>query len=270
MVVTPIDIDAIRKRVAEGAAGALQTEGVSDVTVGAALELACAGANWRSVDDKVGLKLLEDLAARVPLLRAAIDAFSGRETQLSDALLRPLDRGLVVDSASDYFMRFQQALRYHGFANRLDYGIVEAFKEMADNVIQHSGPSVDEPARAIVGYRVRHESMTFGVADLGRGVLASLKTNPRWTLLTNAREALVAAVCRRATRRAEVTEGSGFSNLHRALADTFGHLRFRSGGASLSLDGRASPRHAASKDTVEAKGFQLSVTCCLSNLPHLL
>ncbi len=267
---TPIDVDAIRKRVAEGATSGLQTSTVSDVTVGAALELACAARTWRSEDEKAGLRLLEDLAARLPLLRAAADALSGQETQLADAVLRPLDRGLVVDSASEFFMRFQQALRGHGFANRLDYGIVEAFKEMADNVIQHSGSSVEEPAPAIVGYRVRPESMTFAVADVGRGVLASLRTNPRWTLLENAREALVAAVCKSATRRTGVTEGNGFSNLHRALADVFGHLRFRSGGASLSLDGRTSPRQAASKAAVEAQGFQLSVTCSLRNIPSLL
>jgi hypothetical protein len=112
-------------------------------------------------------------------------------------------------------------------------------------------------------YSVGRRTMTFAVADLGRGVLASLRTNPAWAALTSSREALVRAIRDRASRRTSVPKGGGFDQVHRALADLNGVLRFRSGDAALILDGRGRDRQITASDSPAMAGFQISVTCAI-------
>jgi hypothetical protein len=55
-------------------------------------------------------------------------------------------------------------------------GIAGALGEMVDNVVQHAG--LGAAPRGIIGYEVSEAALSFAVADLGRGVLSSLRDNP--------------------------------------------------------------------------------------------
>ncbi len=49
--------------------------------------------------------------------------------------------------------RFDAALRQSGFG-KSSKAFVGAFKEMADNIVQHSGRAAQQPAQGIIGYYV--------------------------------------------------------------------------------------------------------------------
>lgn len=137
-------------------------------------------------------------------------------------------------------------------------------QEMADNVVQHSGPDEEHPGAGLVGYHVEESWMTYAVADVGQGVLSSLETNPKWSVLSHSRDALRAAIYQRASRRIESPGGDGFSQVQKSLADLNGALRFRSGDACLTLVGRRCVRQATLSSNPYLAGFQLAVTCCLA------
>lgn len=138
--------------------------------------------------------------------------------------------------------------------------ITAAYAEMVDNVLCHAAPhGVARPA-AIVGFTVSSTEFEFAVADLGRGVLASLHDKDANRSLTTHGAALRAAIQEGATRRPYST-GHGFKDLHVALADLEGVLRFRSGDAALSLDGQGQPRRAVLGSSPALGGLQLGVRC---------
>lgn len=128
---------------------------------------------------------------------------------------------------------------------------------MADNVVQHSNLGLQPDA--VIGYMVTADAFEFAVADLGRGVLASLRENPLHASLASDAEALRAACTRGASRRT-TGAGTGFADLLRALADLEAWLSFRSGTARLVIDGRGTAeRREVVSNSVTLAGFQLSV-----------
>jgi len=136
-------------------------------------------------------------------------------------------------------------------------GLVAALHEMVDNVLEHAGLG-DEP-RGLVAYAVTEADLCFAVADLGRGVVASLRENPANHGITTDADALRAAITSGASRRSGAA-GTGFSDLIRALADLEGQLSFRSGASRLMLDGRGNASRVATlSNSPPMPGFQLSV-----------
>jgi len=160
--------------------------------------------------------------------------------------------------------RFVASLRASNFADTLSKALCGAFHEMSDNALRHSGPSVQQPAFGAVGYCVSQGLMTFCIGDVGRGIMASLKTNPANFSLRTDQEALRAAVIHQATSQAQNQIGDGFQTVHRSLADQNGRLRFRSGNSVLLLDGRGHDRMMISRDAMlQVAGFQVAVHCVL-------
>lgn len=78
-------------------------------------------------------------------------------------------------------------------------GLSAALHEMVDNVIDHAGLG-DAPV-GVVAYEVTNDRLGFAVADVGRGVLASLWENGAHGSLASDSEALLAAVNKGASRR---------------------------------------------------------------------
>jgi hypothetical protein len=129
---------------------------------------------------------------------------------------------------------------------------------MADNVVEHS--ILGDAPRGIVAYEVAPEFFGFAVADVGQGVLASLRSNPAHLDIGTDADALLAAVTGGASRRVGEPSGRGFADLLRALADLNAVVSCRSGAARLTLDGRgAGNRKASPRNSPRMKGFQLSV-----------
>lgn len=262
--------DDLRAAAEDGPLPADAADGVSAIPLASAVELVCAWEGWERVGRADTIALLKTWARRFPIVaRARAALVSGCADAVGDwdappTEIRPVPTRVGIGETEflTFEQRFKRSMeRNGGFAPRLATALTRAFHEMVDNVIQHSGPSDAAPARGVIGYSVVQGAMTFAVADLGRGVLASLRTNPAWAMLTTSREALVRAIRDRASRRTSIPKGGGFDQVHRALADRNGVLRFRSGDAALVLDGRGQDRQVTASDSPSLAGFQLSVTC---------
>jgi len=248
---------------------------VKGFTLGAALELACARKRFQKEQDTEALAILMGWSQRQPVLEEAASALRHRGIRpVSNEVIHGQPPPLEICSApleeqmKDYQWRmfqdrFSRSLKANGFGPSLAKALSKAMEEMTDNVIQHSGVDKYHQANGVIGFHTASRCMTFAVADVGRGVLESLKTNPKWQMLHNSADALAASVHQSATSRLEETRGEGFRVVLNALADLNGHLRFRSGSGSFILDGRGEHREAIKGYVPEMGGFQLSVTCSL-------
>ncbi len=245
-MLTHFDIDQLRGLAARGQAPPSSFQ-FSGIELGAALELAAAATLDR---DPTIRSLVDAWSRRDERLDGAQRAFAGISTNAEPWSAPTLEFG-ALRNAGDliamqgrFFDRFTRSLKTHGF-DHLAAGIAKSLFDMADNVIQHSGNDTAHAAVGAVGYEVGDRCCVFAIADVGRGVLASLVTNPSWSKLTSAADALDAAVRQGASRRVGQGPGQGFSELHRALADLSGTLRFATGEAILKLEGDDPHRRVA-------------------------
>ncbi len=104
-----------------------------------------------------------------------------------------------------------------------------ALGELPDNVFEHSG----RPESGVVAYAA-HNGALFVVADAGRGVLASLRDNPEFSLLADSEAALRVAASDGASRHARNTgHGYGIGQVFRALAHDAAELRLWGDAPSL-------------------------------------
>lgn len=265
MILKQLDVDRLRELVANRQAiPAIVFDGCDLPT---ALELACtraewcgceqtqaatgAIARWARTDDRLSaaVRALDGVRADVERWSAPVEEFAPLGTRES-----------LDDQAAGFFDRFTRSLERHGRFAHLSRGIAKAMFDMADNAIQHSGVDEYHPSPGAMGYQVAEGSATFAVVDVGRGVLESLRTNPTWVQLATSRDALEAAIMRAASRRPDQGAGGGFSDLHKALADLSGKLRFASGDSVLKLEGERASRVVAWGGRPQFAGLQLSIS----------
>lgn len=236
---------------------------VRELSLGATFELACMAA----LDPQGSVHSLVSRFAQSEEAFASLTKAQNRSVGLFDAPSVEIAAvPVAIDSSSQFHQRFTRSLQKSGFARPLDAVLAKALAEMADNVLQHSGERT--PAAGIWGYHVEREWMTFAVADLGRGILASLGSNPRYAHLRRSSEALEQAVRCGASRRVDGMAGMGFSALQRNLASYGGQLRFRSGDAALSLGGESGGYRSTPSSSANLRGFQLVVTVDLRKRPQ--
>lgn len=269
------EIDAVRRIVASNNLFGLQHQNLEGITLAATLELACCFWTWQRNHSEEASELVRSWSQQNQSLEQAINALIYRHWPTTNVLASPLFEICPVPFAADissdrwtmYEDRFARSLERHGdFGRKLSLALSKALHEMVDNVIQHSSATVNHPALGVVGYHISRRVMTFAVADVGRGVLNSLRTNPRWSSLLDSSQALQLAVSASATRRVgDDHEDGGFERVLEALADLNGLLRFRSGNGLLTIDGRGQARQATSSYSQPMDGLQLSVTCRLDD-----
>lgn len=147
-----------------------------------------------------------------------------------------------------------------GLTKGLVSGLMGALGELQDNVFEHSG----RPESGVVAYAASDGAFEFVVADAGRGVLASLRENPEFSLLADSGAALRVAASDGASRHARSTgHGYGIGQLFRALAHDAAELRFRSGDYALRLWGDA-PSLTGQVELAQKAwldGFTITVRC---------
>jgi hypothetical protein len=158
--------------------------------------------------------------------------------------------------------RFCKAAKEAGFGGMAD-ALTGALFEMADNVVQHSGAGSTD-ARGLIGYYVCDGHVAFAVGDSGRGVLASLKENPAWAMLSDSKASLLAIVQKSASRRIGLGEGEGFKQMFRSLVDLNGLVEMHSYDGCIKLMQTPTGREAVSQFIGTWPGFQLSVNCSLT------
>ena len=129
---------------------------------------------------------------------------------------------------------------------------------MADNAVIHA--QTDTPA--LVGYRVMEGFAQFCVADVGIGVLNSLRACPDFSSLRFDHEAIKEALRDGVSRFGRNRGGMGFREIFRSLAAQWGLLRFRSGEGCITMDGTDLNADHCSEDFVpRLPGFQVTVSC---------
>jgi hypothetical protein len=161
-----------------------------------------------------------------------------------------------------FLERFCRSLKQQGFPKSFANALSKVMDEMADNVVQHSGVFVDGFS-GIAGYHIENKRAAFAVADIGRGILATLKDSPSWRHLSTAREALRAIVMRGASSRIEQGAGEGFRQLFGSLVDRNSIIRLRTDDSVLMIGDGLNEREGGELASPCLAGLQLSVICAL-------
>jgi anti-sigma regulatory factor (Ser/Thr protein kinase) len=162
--------------------------------------------------------------------------------------------------------RFCKAAKQAGFGNKAK-AFAGALYEIADNVAQHSGDDSSCPAPGVIGYFICDGHVAFAVADLGRGILNSLRENPAWQQLPDSKAALMAVVTDHASRRPNGGDGEGFKEVFRSLANINGLIELLSSEGRVRIVSTPDGRQATPQFTGSLPGFQLSVNCSLNSVP---
>lgn len=264
-----VDVDALddaRDAWRAGETEVVLSTAVNRISLGSALEAAC----WGAGNDPQVKALLRNWAQTSAALRDAVLCLDGGQPPRPDdhsapefEVRRCPSRLELEDAATGfewvYFLdRFRRSLTQRlRFGASRSWALARAMGEMVDNVVAHAG--LGDAPRAVVAYEVSTLHFAFAVADLGRGVLRSLRENPRHAAIQRDEDALRAAVKDGASRRL-AGQGHGFQELLDAVADMEGQWSFRSGSSRLVVDGRGTgERQWRSSNSPEMPGFQLDV-----------
>jgi hypothetical protein len=259
-----VEVDTLRERVESGRWTDMYAD---EFEVGAALELAVTLLDWRAREQPPAvLSLAEAWGGHSEAVCEAARALEGQESDepmygAPDREFWPLGTRPDLERAGALVLdRFRRRLRDGmGLPAKVAMALSKAAFELADNAIQHSGADENAPAGGAFGFQVEGRKIAFAVADRGRGVLASLRTNPLWSHLGSSAEALSSAVRLQASRR-QRGKGYGFQDLLVALADLSGVLRFGSSEAVLLCNGHGAAREWRNRKRRPLAGFHASFT----------
>jgi len=162
-----------------------------------------------------------------------------------------------------YAIRFSRSAQVAGFSSTVANGLMAALYEMTRNALEHA----ESRHPALVGYQAEGGMALFGVVDVGRGVLASLRSSSDYSHLTTHADAISTAIQEGTSRHGYRKGGLGFRQVFRALAEFNGHLRFRSGDACLQILGTdCGPNRGDFHGSPHLTGFQVTV-CCRTSAP---
>lgn len=160
----------------------------------------------------------------------------------------------------NFVHNFRKAAKDAGFSSDHSAKLGAAIGEIYGNVIDHS----NAVHSGYIAYRATRGRFEFVVADHGIGVLRSLRTNPRYSNLTDSGVALEMALEKGISRYTDGDHGFGFVRLFIGLANVSRLIRFRSGRHARMIERQTSG--GIESHTVElalSEGFFCSVLCDL-------
>lgn len=157
-----------------------------------------------------------------------------------------------------YRKRLEDAAKKAGLQEQFAKALAGTFGEMTGNLLDHS----ENPSSGIVGYRWDHSEFEYVVADLGIGVLNSLRSNDDYKYLRDSGEALETALRTGESRHGRTSgQGFGFRTLVENIASRNSYLRFRSGDHYHAIDGTKEKMKRVTKACTNFNGFMISVVC---------
>jgi hypothetical protein len=166
--------------------------------------------------------------------------------------------GFDDEEWGQFEIRFDRSAQSVGFPAKKAHALHGALHEMAENAVIHA----EAPTAILVGYQTLPGMALFCVADVGIGVLASLRSHPAYQHLQLHKDAIRAALHDGTTRFGPNTRGTGFRQVFKALAAQWGYLRFRSGNGCVTLDGqRLDADQGEETFPPQLPGFQVTVCC---------
>lgn len=239
---------------------------ISELTLTGLVEYGCLRWHLR------GLPMLPASAMQSRIGTAIVDALSPEAQQAikrghSDEDYAPRVAEFVVMSAqaSDLLserakflcIRFARSAQHAGFQHSVSHCLQAGLQEMMDNAVRHSKST----ARIVAGYHISTNTAEFVVVDVGQGVLASLRQSEKYAHLRLHAEAINLALHDGVTSDPD-HGGRGFNDIFKALTFQWGLLRFRSGEACVTVDGRgANADSGIISFPPFMPGFQVSVKC---------
>lgn len=166
--------------------------------------------------------------------------------------------GLQDDEWQQFEIRFDRSAQNVGFPAKTAHALHGALHEMVENAVIHA----EAPTSILVGYQAMSGVALFSVADVGRGVLASLRSHTAYQHLQLHKDAIRAAIHDGTTRFGPNTRGLGFRQVFKSLAAQWGYLRFRSGNGCITLNGQGlDADQGAETFPPNLPGFQVTVCC---------
>lgn len=232
---------------------------VDAITLAAAVELACI----RYWADTNGLASRVAVKARPQSIWALLEssgwpsAKHGVELSSGGILLRTFVNRPTDSEWRPFFYATREKLAGAGFSIDASRAIAGAFGEMANNVWDHS---MSEHA-GLLAFHVDHERVTFCIADVGVGVLQSLRQNPQLASLKTSTAALSTALKDGVSRFGGQGRGYGFSDLIRGVANQWGISRLRTGEAKAVLDHTTDQRRRHTSYLPFLPGLQVTFSC---------
>ncbi|MFO0864727.1 MAG: hypothetical protein U0744_08765 [Gemmataceae bacterium] len=152
--------------------------------------------------------------------------------------------------------RWARACERLGFRERSS-ALLLALTAMVENAILHA----NSPAGVLVGYQQTQNAAAFTVADVGIGVLASLRSNCDFIHLRHHRDALRLAL-QDGVSCLGVGNGFGFHQLFKALANQYGTIRLRTGDVCVTMDGQDFDADIGQETFPEAIQGMVVTVCC--------
>ncbi len=168
--------------------------------------------------------------------------------------LVPVQEDLVFLRATE--MALRERIANVGFTPMTAKALTGALSEIITNVWLHA----QTPTPALVAYQLEQERVFLTVADLGIGVLQSLRSNPEHQALTTSMAALKKAMLVGVSRFPEQGRGYGFDTVLRAVAD-HGVVRLRTGEAVLEFQGTTDVRRSRVSYGTNLPGLQVALSC---------
>lgn len=206
-------------------------------------------------------------------VRSPIGLWTSERQNSEPALMTPQAYEFIVLAINEdmtgsrwreFGCRFAMSAKSVGFQWQKALEISAAMQEMADNAVYHSESSTG----ILVGYEAVQNYAACVIADLGIGVLESLRSNERYQHLTAHVDAIETALKPGESRYGYGKGGTGFASVFKYVAEARGTLRFRSGEAFVSLDGQ--DEHADRtiiRSVAFRPGLQVSICCRSSDRP---
>jgi anti-sigma regulatory factor (Ser/Thr protein kinase) len=228
----------------------------TELSLAAAIELACFEQFLLHTHDENKLRIRFPTCGVWKLVRSLRWPNANGTVRENSTVLTALPR----NSGRRWFesiRSFQADLKEHGFSHSLAGSLTGAAGEIIDNVFQHSETELP----GVFGYQLSRRKVTFCVADLGVGVLKSLRQNPQYRYLTTSMDALQTAIAPGVSRFN--MGGYGFSTLLRSVAELWGKTRLRSGQAVLVFDRETEERRRMLSYLPPFLGMQVSAICRL-------
>lgn len=268
-------IDRLEFVLAErGALGLCQMAGISEgeASLSMVIELAAVRwAHWRESGEDI-LRSLPEGGARAgldDLLSAGNGSALLSLSETGDAAFPVSPNGEVSEipvTSEDWkagrpFMLFQErfktSLTRQGVPTELAHAVVGAFTEMASNAAEHAAA----PIPPVATFETNGTTWAFSVTDVGCGVVESLKRNPAYATVADAKTALSLALQDGVSGTGKRGRGTGFTTLFKALIDRHCTIRFRSAGVAAACSA-TSPTAASLAFLVlpPRMGFHVAVT----------
>jgi hypothetical protein len=153
---------------------------------------------------------------------------------------------------------YDASSRRGGFSPKVASQLSVALHEMAANALTHAAA----PIPILVGFQTGSGRSLFCVADVGVGVLRSLKRHPNYREIDEHHDAIRLALHDGESSVNPGERGFGFREVFKALLSCDGVLRFRSGAGGIQMSGVDLDADRGTAWFPPAlPGFQVTVCC---------